>query len=152
MPVAQLLIYPVTDFRMNTASYDENKNSIPLHSSMMPWFWNHYLAQARQGLEPYASPLLAEDLSGLAPALVITAEFDPLRDEGEAYGRRLAAANVSVRSFRAEGVSHEFFGLAGLVDEAKNALDEAAHGLIQLFKKGEFEDSFERLDKEEATP
>lgn len=135
MPVAQLLVYPVTDSRMNTPSYQENANAKPLNAAMMPWFWGHYLENESDGNDPYASPMMASDLSGLPPAIVITAELDPLRDEGEAYAERLAAAGVSVKATRYDGVAHEFFGLAGVVPTAKEALDNAADGLKLVFSK-----------------
>jgi acetyl esterase len=134
MPVAQLLIYPVTDSRMNTRSYQENTDSKPLNSAMMPWFWKHYLGDEADGREPYASPLLAPSLRGLPPATLIFAEIDPLRDEGEAYANRLADAGVPVRATRYTGVTHEFFGLAGVVDKAKEALGEAVEGLKEAFQ------------------
>ncbi|HVF87646.1 MAG TPA: alpha/beta hydrolase [Pyrinomonadaceae bacterium] len=134
MPVAQLLVYPVTDARMNTASYQENANAKPLNAAMMGWFWKHYLENESQGREPYASPMMARDLAGLPPAIVITAESDPLRDEGEAYAKRLADAGVSVKSRRFDGVMHEFFGLAGVVDKATEAVTEATEGLNRVFK------------------
>jgi acetyl esterase len=134
MPVAQLLIYPVTDARGGYRSYEENVNSAPLKTSMMSWFLKHYLKTDLQKLEKYVSPILAEDLSGLPPAIVITAEFDPLRDEGEAYAAKLAAAGVSVMAKRFDGVSHEFFGLTGTVGKAKEALDFAVEGLKKVFE------------------
>jgi acetyl esterase len=133
MPVAQLLIYPVTDSRMNTASFREHADAKPLNAAMVPWFWHHYLENEAQGLEPYASPMQAPDLSGMPPAIVITAEIDPLRDEGEAYAKRLTMAGVPVQMTRYDGVTHEFFGLAGVVDNAKKAVKEAAQGLKRIF-------------------
>ena len=135
MPVAQLLVYPVTDARMNTPSYAENADAKPLNKAMMPWFWSYYLEDKAQGQEPYASPMLAQDLTGLPPAIVITAELDPLRDEGEAYARRLADAGVSVKMQRYEGVAHEFFGLAGVVDKADEAVKFAVEGLQTVFER-----------------
>lgn len=84
--------------------------------------------------DPRVSPILSENLSGLPPAIVITAEYDPLRDEGEAYVQRLADAGVSVKSQRFDGVSHEFFGLAGAVSKSKEAMDFAAEGLKRAFE------------------
>lgn len=133
MPVAQLLIYPVTDHRMNTPSYQEHANAKPLNAAMMPWFWQHYLESEAQGGEPYVSPMLADNLSNLPPAIVITAESDPLRDEGEAYAKRLALAGVSVTARRFDGVMHEFFGLAGVVGKATEAVGEAASALKRVF-------------------
>ena len=135
LPAAQLLIYPVTDSRMDTPSYRENVYSKPLSSTMMPWFWRHYLSSEANGLEPYASPLQATNLSGLPPAIMITADIDPLRDEGEAYAQRLADAGVSVKATRYHGMTHEFFGLAGVVDKAKEAVEEVADGLKQVFSQ-----------------
>lgn len=133
MPVAQLLVYPVTDASMNTPSYTEQANAKPLNAAMMQWFWKHYLKDESQGREPYASPMMAGNLAGLPPAIVITAELDPLRDEGEAYARRLADAGVSVDMRRFDGVTHEFFGLAGAVSKATEAVTEAANGLKKVW-------------------
>lgn len=133
MPVAQLLIYPVTDSRMSTPSYAEFTNAVPLKTAMIPWFWKHYLENPSQGDDPYASPMCATNLKGLPPAIVITAEMDPLRDDGEAYARKLAAAGVPVEAKRYNGVTHEFFGLAGVVDTARNALESAAAELRRIF-------------------
>ncbi|MBL8012867.1 MAG: alpha/beta hydrolase [Candidatus Omnitrophica bacterium] len=133
MPAAQVLIYPVIDARMKAYSYKENSDTAPLNSAMMPWFWKHYLQGEIQGLEPYASPIMAQNLSGLPPAIIITAEHDPLRDEGEAYAARLVDAGVPVRGKRYNGVSHEFFGLAGLVHKAGLAVQESADGLREIF-------------------
>ncbi len=134
MPAAQLLVYPVTDSRMNTPSYSENRDAKPLNAAMMPWFWKHYLENPEDGHQPYASPMMANDLGGLPPAIVITAEIDPLRDEGEAYAQRLADAGVSVKAARYDGVTHEFFGLAGMVGKAKDALGDAVDGLKKVFE------------------
>ena len=133
MPIAQLLIYPVTDTSMSQPSYAENENSAPLNSKMMPWFWKYYLDEKAQKNDPYIAPLRAKDLSGLPPAIVITAENDPLRDEGEQYAVALANVGVSVDSKRFDGVTHEFFGVAGAVSKAKEALDFATDGLKKVF-------------------
>lgn len=134
MPVAQVLVYPVTDLvGQNYPSYAENQDTQPLHTSMLPWFAKYYIPNERQRSEPTASPLLAKDLSGLPPAVVITAEHDPLRDQGEAYAEKLADAGVSVDSKRYDGVTHEFFGLAGAVSKAKEAVAQAANGLKKVW-------------------
>lgn len=133
MPIAQLLIYPVTDTSMSQPSYAENENSQPLHSSMMAWFWKYYLEDESQKSEKYVAPLMANDLSGLPPAIVITAENDPLRDEGEQYAKALADAGVSVDAQRFDGVTHEFFGVAGAVSKAREAVDFATEGLKKVF-------------------
>lgn len=118
----QLLIYPVTDAVFDTDSYQQNAEGYLLTREAMIWFWNHY-ADARGRLEPYASPLRALDLSGLPPALIITAEYDPLRDEGEAYGQKLKAAGTIAEVVRYDGVTHAFVHMYGLIPRGKVALD-----------------------------
>ena len=86
----------MTDYNFDTASYRENAEGYLLTKDAMVWFWNHYLRSAADGSNPLASPLRADNLRGLPPALVLTAEFDPLRDEGEAYAARLREAGVPV--------------------------------------------------------
>lgn len=135
MPIAQLLVYPVTDTSMSQPSYAENTDTQPLHTAMMSWFWNYYLENDAQKMEKYVAPLMADDLGGLPPAIVITAEHDPLRDEGEQYAKKLADAGVSVTSKRFDGVVHEFFGLAGAVSKAKEAITFAADGLKEVFER-----------------
>ena len=132
MPVAQILIYPVTDARMQTSSMRDFTDTLPLYNKMMPWFWNHYLENENQKNEMYVSPLLAESLKDLPPAFIVTAEYDPLRDEGEAYAERLAKDGVNVKAKRYEGMVHEFFGLAGAVDTAKIALDDLVQWLENI--------------------
>ncbi|MGH7981119.1 MAG: alpha/beta hydrolase, partial [Limisphaerales bacterium] len=133
MPRAQLLIYPVTDTSQSQGSYTENEDTQPLHSSMMPWFFNYYLEDKTQAKEPHVAPLLADNLGGLPPAIVITAQFDPLRDEGEQYAEKLRQAGVPVWTRRFDGVTHEFFGLAGSVSKAKEAVKFAADALKNIF-------------------
>ncbi|RYY79473.1 MAG: alpha/beta hydrolase [Moraxellaceae bacterium] len=137
MPVAQLLVYPVTDSQMNSPSYTEQAEAKPLNAAMMQWFWGHYLNHMSDGEHAYASPLRAPDLTGLPPATVITAELDPLRDEGETYAQRLADAGVPVNTRRYAGVTHEFFGLAGAVGKAKDAVDFAVSNLRKAFGQDE---------------
>jgi acetyl esterase/lipase len=131
--VHQLLIYPATDAAYDTASCRENAAGYFLTKDAMHWFWNHYLPSTDRGREPYASPLRAESLQGLPPALVITAEFDPLRDEGEAYAARLREAGVPVTLTRYDGMVHGFFGMGALLDQAKTAVAEAAGALRAAF-------------------
>lgn len=134
-PTAQLLIYPVTDLvGQDYPSYAENETTQPLHTSMMPWFAQYYTPDESQRKELTASPLFAENLSELPPAIIITAEYDPLRDQGELYAQKLAKAGVSVNSKRYDGVVHEFFGLAGAVSKAKEALTQAADGLKKVWE------------------
>jgi len=122
----QLLVYPVTDHSFETPSYLENADGYLLTRDAMIWFWNHYIADPAGRDDPYASPLRAGDLSGLPPAFVITAEYDPLRDEGEAYADKLRAAGVPVTLTRYDGMIHGFFGMSLVLNQAKQAIDDAA--------------------------
>jgi acetyl esterase len=118
----QVLIYPVTAPAAGTqsSSYQENADGYLLTKGSMEWFWDHYLASPADAKNPYASPLHAPDLSRLPPAMVITAEFDPLRDEGLAYAKRLQEAGVSVNASHYTGLIHGFFWLAGALDAGKD--------------------------------
>jgi acetyl esterase/lipase len=129
----QVLIYPVTDHDLDTRSYRENATGYILTREGMRWFWNHYLAREAQGREPYASPLRAPSLAGLPQALVITAEYDPLCDEGEAYAARLRDAGVPVTLTRYPGVFHGFVRLTNALDKARTALDEIASSVQKAF-------------------
>ena len=104
----QVMIYPVVDHDFGTDSYEENAEGYLLTRESMRWFWDHHLETPLDGANPYASPLRAPDLSGLPPATVTTAEFDPLRDEGAAYADRLAKAGVDVEHRRYEDMIHGF--------------------------------------------
>lgn len=129
----QLLIYPVTDSRMDTESYVENGSGYFLTAETMRNFWGNYLANPAEAVNPYASPMHAEDLAGLPPALVITAGYDPLRDEGEAYAARLRAAGVAADASRYEGSIHAFFGLTNLFAASDRAVKEACDALRVAF-------------------
>jgi acetyl esterase len=131
--VHQVLIYPVTDYDFGTPSYRENATGYLLTRDGMRWFWNHYLAREAQGLERYASPLRAPSLAGLPSALVITAEYDPLRDEGEAYAARLRDAGVAVTLTQYPGMIHGFIRMTRILDKARTALDEIAGSLQKAF-------------------
>lgn len=122
----QLLVYPVTDWSFDTPSYRDNAEGYFLTTASMRWFWSHYLRNAADGADPYASPLRAGSLRDLPPALVITAEFDPLRDEGEAYAARLRDAGVAAATSRYEGVIHGFFSMAALIPQGQDAVNEGA--------------------------
>src|SRR5262249_3064609 len=102
----QVLIYPATDPVMDFPSHAENASGYLLTREAMAWFYDHYLHTPADRTDPLAAPLRARDLAGLPPALVITAEFDPLRDEGEAYARRLEAARVPTTLRRYDGMIH----------------------------------------------
>lgn len=114
-------IYPVTHHNFNTESYTQNAKGLYLESESMRWFWDQYLSNDADGQHVYASPLLA-DLDGLPPTLVITAEYDPLRDEGEAFAEKLRAAGVEIESIRYNGQIHGFLGMADMIDDGAAAL------------------------------
>ncbi len=132
-PVFQLLVYPVTERNFETASYIDNADGYQLSRAGMIWYWDHYLADSADADNPYAAPMRASDLSGLPPALVITAEFDPLRDEGEAYARKLAAAGVPTVCTRYDGMIHGFYGMSVVVDRAREAVEQSAACLREAF-------------------
>ena len=104
--VYQLLLYPVTNFAFDTPSYRENADGYMLTKDAMVWCWGLYLPTEADGDNPYASPLRAQDLRGLPPALVVTAEYDPLRDEGETYAARLRQAGIPAVCKRYDGMIH----------------------------------------------
>jgi acetyl esterase len=124
---AQVLLYPVTDLSsFETASHRELGEGYLLTRASMEWFNEHYLASTDLTRHPEASPLLASDLSGLPPTLVITAEFDPLRDEGEAYAQRLQQAGVPVILTRYPGMIHGFVTMRGVLADGGQAIQEVA--------------------------
>jgi acetyl esterase len=131
--VFQLLVYPVTAWNFDTASYRGNADGYGLTRDGMRWFWDHYLRDPADASNPYAAPLVAQNLSALPSALVVTAEFDPLRDEGEAYARRLQAAGIPTRCSRYSGMIHGFFGMPAALDKARQAIAEAATALREAF-------------------
>jgi acetyl esterase len=127
----QLLVYPVTDADFNRASYRENAEGYLLTTKAMEWFWGHYVPDPAQRQDAYAAPLRAADLSGLPPAFVLTAEYDPLRDEGEALARRLEQAGVKTRLTRYDGAIHGFFAMGLLAEVARRAVEDAAREVQQ---------------------
>ena len=131
----QLLIYPVTDHNFATRSYQENSEGYYLTRELMEWFWDKYLPNKDAGSNELASPLRAADLSRLPTATIITAELDPLRDEGELYAKRLEEAGVGTRLTRYDGLFHGFFGMGAAIDNAQNAMNEAVSALKIAFSK-----------------
>ena len=133
----QLLIYPVTDYYdPGTPSMTENAEGYGLTRKGMEWFWNHYLADPSQAAHPHASPIKATDLSRLPPAYVISAEYDPLRDEAEYYADALTRAGVETKMRRWDGMNHGFFFFPGIVDKASAALDDSCEWLKGIFSRG----------------
>lgn len=132
----QLLLMPVLDHGFDTASYLDHAEGYRLTRKEMMWWWHNYLLDGSDGADPYASPLRATDLQGLPPALVLTAEFDPLRDEGESYAKRLKAAGVTVEQRRYPGVVHGFLSMAGEVDVARQAVNDIGTALRTAFGGG----------------
>lgn len=129
----QLLVYPVTNRAFDTPSYLENGEGYLLTRAMMEWFWGHYLPRESDAMAPYASPLQAKDLRGLPGAHVITAQYDPLRDEGEAYALRLQEAGVATKHSSFPGMMHGFFSMGDAIDVANRAVAEAAAELALAF-------------------
>ncbi|MEN8159131.1 MAG: alpha/beta hydrolase, partial [Myxococcota bacterium] len=127
----QLLVYPVTDADFSRPSYRENAEGYLLTTKAMEWFWGHYVPDPARRQDAYAAPLRAPDLSGLPPAFVLTAEYDPLRDEGEALAARLEQAGVPTRLTRYEGAIHGFFAMGLLAEVARRAVDDAVAELRQ---------------------
>ncbi len=126
----QALIYPVTDhYDPGQLSYFTNGTDYNLTRDGMIWFWDHYVPDRVEASNPLASPLRAPNLEGLPPALVITAGYDPLRDEGEAYAERLRTAGVPVTLHRYDGMIHGFANMAGVLDAGRRVQEEVGAAL-----------------------
>jgi acetyl esterase len=143
---AQLLVYPVTDVAGNYAdtrenahfpSRAENAEGYFLSRAVMEWFAGHYLGDTKQGADWRVSPLRAKSLAGLAPAVVCTAWFDPLRDEGNAYADALAAAGVPTRYHHGAGLIHGYFGLGDASETAKAEAQRARADFKALLERGD---------------
>jgi acetyl esterase len=126
----QVLVYPMLDTDCDTPSHLGTGPGYFLKSAEVQWYWKRYLADA-DPTDPYASPAHATDLGGLPPALVVTAEHDPLRDEGEAYAEALRAAGVEATTSRYDGVFHSFLSFLAVLDEATAARDEIGAAIKQ---------------------
>ncbi|WP_412542466.1 alpha/beta hydrolase [Longispora sp. K20-0274] len=131
--VGQLLVYPNTDYFSDTPSLRENADPWLFNQTSVSWYWKHYLTDPEEGRDPLASPLRAADHSGLPPALVITAEYDPIRDQGEQYAERLRHAGVPTVLTRYDGMVHGFFAMAGTLDGGRRAVEQAAGQLREWF-------------------
>jgi acetyl esterase len=129
----QLLVYPVTARDFDMSSYRQKAEGFGLTLDAMRWYWDHYLQHPEDASNPYAAPLVAENLRGLPPALVITAEYDPLCDEGQAFAKRLQAAGVPTTYSQYDGMIHGFFGMNAVLDKGKQAVAEACAALQHAF-------------------
>lgn len=133
LPAHELLVYPVAGNDMNTASYKDNADAKPLNKSMMGWFVAQFTRTEADTRDPRIN-LISANLKGLNGATVITAQVDPLRSEGKELATRLEKAGVETEYKNYEGVTHEFFGMASVVDEAKDAQKFAAKELKAALK------------------
>ena len=129
VPAYQVLLYPATDLSSRSPSYDLFRDGFFLTAEKMEWFIDHYLRRPEDAFDPRASPLRAKDLSGLPPAYVATAGFDVLRDEGEAYARRMADAGVEVSLRRFRGLVHGFANTATIGRAARAAMVEVSQAI-----------------------
>ncbi|MBO4209034.1 alpha/beta hydrolase [Micromonospora echinofusca] len=129
----QVMVYPNTRYGAETPSMQGDADPYLFNRHSVDWYWGHYLADPADGRHPLASPLLADDLTGLPPALVVTAEYDPLRDEGEQYAQRLAEAGVPTELTRYDGMIHGFFAMSGVLDGGARAQAQVADWLRDRF-------------------
>jgi acetyl esterase len=129
-PLHQLVVYPIANYDVNSASYQQYASAKPLNKPLMQWFFMHYLNNAAEGTQPWIS-LVNANLSNLPPATIIGAEIDPLQTEGRLLAEKMMAAGVPVTYRLYAGVTHEFFGMASVIPEAKDA---QALAVIQLKK------------------
>jgi len=133
-PQFQALVYPVTDATMSRASYSAFGQDYMLTRRHMEWYFAQYLPPGTDPRNPDVSPLFAPSLAGLPPAFVMTAEYDPLRDEGEAYAARLRDAGVEATLTRCPGLVHGFFSMGGIVPAAYRAVCEVARAVCEAFE------------------
>ncbi len=134
LPIHEVLIYPLAGTNMNTESYRVNADAKPLNKAMMGWFMKNYTKTSAETMDVRLN-LLSANLRGLNPATIITAQIDPLMTEGQKLADRLKAQGVLVEYKNYQGVTHEFFGMAPVVSEAKDAQGFVSKGLMMSFKK-----------------
>lgn len=132
-PLQMVLVYPVAGTDMNTPSYIANQNAIPLSKGAMGWFVDKVLAKPEDAMSPMLNLTTLADLKGLPPATVITAEIDPLMSDGKMLAEKLEAAGVKTTYQNNDGVTHEFFGMDAVLDDAKRAQDFAVNDLKAAF-------------------
>jgi acetyl esterase len=132
----QALVVPVTDYAFDTSSYAENGTGFGLERATIEWFWGLYVPDRADADDPEVSPLRAEDVSATAPAIVVTAEYDPVRDEGEAYAAKLRDAGVDVEHRRVVGMLHGFLRMPGVVERANETIDRVAARVREALSDG----------------
>jgi acetyl esterase len=130
----QLLIYPAVDSRCATPSFEENRTGYFLTADAMRWFWGHYQGSPADQNNPYFAPICSQNLADLPAATVLTAEFDPLRDEGEAFAHKLIEAGIPCDLMRYDGVIHGFFGMHDMLPKARQAVERASQNLRAAFR------------------
>ena len=133
LPKYQVLVYPIAGYDMTTPSYQKYTDTAPLNASAMAWFFKNYLRSPADGKDPRVN-LVAANLKGLEPTTVISAEYDPLMSEGKTLADKLNAAGVKTNYKLYNGTTHEFFGMAAVVPEAKEAQGVAASDLKGVLK------------------
>ncbi|GAC1423670.1 MAG: hypothetical protein NVS1B13_15520 [Flavisolibacter sp.] len=134
LPIHEVLVYPIAGYDFTTPSYKESDSTKPLNSGLMKWFFKHYLNSPAQGKSPMIA-IVNSNLKAMPPTTIIAAEFDPLRSEGETLAENLKKAGVPTTYKLYKGVTHEFFGMATLVPEAKAAQMMATDELKKAFNK-----------------
>ncbi|MCE0767744.1 alpha/beta hydrolase [Pseudonocardia kujensis] len=134
LPISlQVLVYPATEYAVERPSWRRNSAGPVMTSRDVVWFWDLYLRDEADRSDPRATPSSATAFDRLPPAFVLTAEHDPLCDDGEAYARRLSAAGVDVRKKRYDGVFHGFFGMPGVLAKATEAVNDVVVALREVF-------------------
>ena len=134
LPVHEVLVYPIAGYDFNTPSYKESDSTKPLSSGLMKWFFEKYLNSPAEGKNPMIS-LVTANLKGLPPTTIIAAQYDPLRSEGEMLADNFKKAGVETERKLYNGTTHEFFGMAAVVSEAKDAQGFAVDRLKSAFNK-----------------
>ncbi len=133
MPVAIVSVYPIADGDTQSPSYDQYANAVPLNRPAMEWFFQNYLGAGGTGAQDPRISLVRADVAGMPPTTIVNAEIDPLRSEGEDLARRMEAAGVDVEQQTFQGVTHEFFGMAAVLEQAVQAQALAARRLRAAF-------------------
>ncbi len=134
LPIHEVLVYPIAGYDFTTESYKESDSTKPLNTALMKWFFDNYLKSAAEGKNPMIS-LVNANLKGLPPTTIIAAQYDPLRSEGQTLSENLKKAGVATSYKLFKGTNHEFFGMAALLPEAKEAQTLAAEALKAAFNK-----------------